>query len=142
VAEGAKRPRVVIVEDYVLIQENIRLVLESDCDVVATAEDGETALAAVTEFQPDVITLDVSLPGSSGFTLARKFQQTHPAIALIFVTAYSDSLHIGGAFDVGASGYVLKGSMQSELPAAIRKVCAGGRYLSPALHAKAGTNFS
>jgi hypothetical protein len=63
----------VIVEDYVLIQENIRLVLESDCDVVATAEDGETALAAVTEFQPDVITLDV-VRGATRFSSTNRVQ--------------------------------------------------------------------
>lgn len=141
-AETPKRPGVLIVEDYVLIQETIRLVLQRDCDVVATAEDAESALAAATELRPDFVTLDVSLPGFSGFALAEKLIQTLSATRVVFVTAHSDRMYVERAFEVGAKGYVLKGSMQTELPAAIREVTAGGRYLSPLLRARFKLNLN
>jgi two-component system response regulator DesR len=139
--EPANRPRVIIVEDFVLIQESIRLVLERECDVVAAAEDGETALAAVAELKPDIVTLDVSLPGFSGFALAQKFGETVPATKVVFISAHTDRTYIERAFEVGAKGYVLKGAIQTELTAAIRQVIAGGRYLSPLLRAKLNLNL-
>jgi two-component system response regulator DesR len=140
--EPAKRPRVMIVEDFVLIQESIRVVLEGECDVLATAEDGETALAAVAELRPDIVTLDVSLPGFSGFALAEKFSETAPATKVVFITAHTDRTYIERAFEVGAKGYVLKGAIQTELTAAIRQVSAGGRYLSPLLRARVNLNLN
>ncbi|HEX3879076.1 MAG TPA: response regulator transcription factor [Bryobacteraceae bacterium] len=135
------RPRVVVVEDYILIQENIRLVLERDCDVVATAEDSEAALAAVAEFNPDVVTVDVSLPGSSGFVLAKRLGEMWPAIHIIFVTAHDDKTYIESAFELGAKGYLLKSGLNSELPVAVREVTAGRRYLSPRVRSKVQLNL-
>lgn len=125
------RPRVMIVEDYVLIQESIRLVLERDCDVVATAEDAESALAMATELRPDLVTIDVSLPDFNGFTVMEKMLSANPGVNVIFVTAHSEQNYIERAFAAGAKGYVLKGSIQTELPAAIREVMAGRRFVSP-----------
>lgn len=126
-----RRPRVVIAEDFVLIQESMRLLLGSECDVVAAVEDAEAALAAVAAYSPDLLLLDISLGGASGFAVAEKLKELRSPVNVVFVTAYPDRQYVDRAFEIGAKGYVLKGSMRTELPAAIRAVMNGGVYRSP-----------
>jgi len=120
----------VIAEDFVLIQENIRRAVERDCDIVASVEDGEAALEAVATHAADILLLDVSLPGLSGFAVAEKLKGMQACVKVIFVTAHADRAHVERAFELGAAGYVLKGKMWTELPAAIRTVAGGGSYRS------------
>jgi DNA-binding NarL/FixJ family response regulator len=131
--ESSHRPRVVIAEDFVLIQESMRLALERDCDVMATVEDGEAALDAVAMHHADILLLDVSLPKLGGFMVAEKLSRANSAVKVIFVTAYTDKTYVERAFEIGAKGYVLKGALQTELLAAIREVTNGGVYRSPHL---------
>ena len=131
--EGANRPRIVIAEDFVLIQENIRLLLRSECDVVAAVEDGESALMAVTNHEPDILLVDVSLPGMSGFAVTQRLNELGSPVKVVFVTAHRDRHYADRAFEVGAKGYVIKSAMRSELPAAIRAVMSGELYTSPLL---------
>jgi two-component system, NarL family, response regulator NreC len=138
---GAHRSRVLIVEDFVLIQESIRLALERECEIVGTAEDAETAIAAAAEMRPNVVTLDISLPGMGGFAAAESLTRTAPGVFVVFVTAYTDPAYVERAFAIGAKGYVLKGALQAELPAAVRAVVAGGRYLSPRLRDRVKLDF-
>jgi len=126
-----KRPRVVIAEDFVLIQENIRLALPRDCEVVAAVEDGAAALDAVAALQPDILLLDVSLPDMSGFRVAEELSGKNSPVKVIFLTAYADRSYVERAFEIGVKGYLLKGKMWTELPEAIREVLAGGVYRSP-----------
>lgn len=137
-----ERPRVMIVEDFVLIQENIRLVLARECDVVGTAEDGEAALAAAAGLAPDIITIDLSLPGMSGFALAENLKQELPATKLLFVTAHGEKAYIQRAFEIGAKGYLLKDAIHTELLGAIREISAGRRYLSRRLRGTVKLNQS
>ena len=139
--ESAKRPRVLIVEDFPLIQESIRQVLQPDCEVLGAAENSEIALAEVSKLRPDIVVLDVSLPDSSGFALAEKLNQTQLKPNVVFVTAYLDKMYVERAFEIGAKGYVLKSRIHTELPAAIREVTGGGRYLSPLIRAKLNLNI-
>lgn len=132
-AELSDRPRVVIAEDFVLIQQNIRSALQKRCDVVATVEDGASALAAVESHSPDVLLLDVSLPDMSGFAVLEQLARTNASVRVILVTAHADRTYVERAFEVGARGYVLKGRMWTDLPAAIREVTTGGTYKSPLL---------
>ena len=131
--DGWRRPRVVIAEDFVLIQENIRKAIESDCDIVAAVEDGEAALEAVATKGVDILLLDVSLPGLSGFAVAEKLNGMKATVKVIFVTAHSDRVYVERAFEIGAAGYVVKGKIWTDLPAAIREVASGGSYRSPML---------
>ena len=124
------RPRILIAEDYVLIQQNIRKAIESDCEIVGTVEDGKSALAIATAQHPDIVLLDVSLPGLSGFTVAEKLIAMNSGVRVIFLTAHGDRQYVQRAFDIGASGYVLKGRMWTGLPEAIRAVSRGGSYRS------------
>ena len=130
-SEEAKRPRIVIAEDFVLIQENLRRALPPDCEIIAAVEDGASALEVVAAQNPDILLLDVSLPDMSGFALAEKLSSANSPVRIIFVTAHSDRTYVERAFEIGAKGYVLKGSMRTELPTAIREIMAGGVYRSP-----------
>jgi two-component system response regulator DesR len=129
--EQVIRPRVVIAEDFVLIQEHMRQLLQPGCDVVATVEDGDAALEAAAAYTPDILVMDISLPGISGFAVAEKLTREQPKVAVIFVTAHSDRGYADRAFEIGVKGYVLKRAMQTELPAAVHRVMAGLRYRSP-----------
>ena len=131
VSEKPRRPRIVIAEDYVLIQENIRRALPSEYEIIATVEEGAAALDVVAALNPDILLLDVSLPDMSGFAVAEKLFRTNSPVKVIFVTAYADRSYVERAFEIGAEGYILKGNMWTELPAAMREVLAGGLYRSP-----------
>ena len=132
-SQGPGRPRVVIAEDYVLIQENIRRSLPPECEIIATVEDGAATLEVVAALQPDILLLDVSLPDMSGFAVAEKLIQANSPVKVIFVTAYADRSYVERAFEIGVKGYLLKGRMWTELPLAIQEVLAGGVYRSPLL---------
>ncbi len=134
-----KRPRVVIAEDHVLIQELIREVVERECDVVAAVEDGRAAMEAVGRLQPDVLLVDAALPLTNGFAVAEKLRATHPQVKVLFVTAHAEPAYVKRAFRIGAKGYLMKGSIRVELLKAIREVLAGGQYTSPMLQEKAET---
>ena len=129
--EAPRRPRIVIAEDYVLIQENIRRALPPECEVIAAVEDGAAALNLAASHGPDILLLDVSLPDMSGFAVAEQLLRANSPVKVIFLTAYGDRQYARQAFEMGAKGYLLKGKMWSELPAAIQQVMAGGVYRSP-----------
>jgi DNA-binding NarL/FixJ family response regulator len=124
------RARVVIAEDFVLLQESIRDLLEPEFEVVAAVEDEEAALDAIAAHNPDVLLVDVSLPGIGGFPLTEQVRKTSPEVKVIFVTAYAEPAYVERAFEIGASGWVLKSSIRAELPAAIRTALEGGLYRS------------
>jgi DNA-binding NarL/FixJ family response regulator len=128
-----QRPRVVIAEDFVLIQEMIRDLLEPECEVVAMVEDGNAAIASVAAQQPQILLVDASLPIMSGFAVAEALARTHPQISIMFVTAHADPNYVERAFEIGARAYLLKGSIQLELLPAVRQVLAGGIYRSAML---------
>lgn len=129
--EPKRRPRVVIAEDYILIQENIRRALPPECEIIATVEQGAAVLETVAAQHPDILLLDVSLPDMSGFAVAEKLLRANSPVKVIFLTAYADRSYVERAFEIGAKGYLLKGKMWTELPEAIREVLAGGLYRSP-----------
>ena len=119
-----------IAEDYVLIQENIRKAIQSECEIVGV-EDGKAALDAATTQFPDILLLDVSLPVLSGFAVAEKLNSMKSAVKVIFVTAHGDRDYLERAFEVGARGYVLKGKKWTDIPAAGKAVADGELYRSP-----------
>lgn len=128
-----KRPRVLICEDSVLLQEAIRAVLEPECEIAGLVEDGRTAIEMITSEQPDIVLVDISLPGASGFVIAETAIAANAQARILFVTAYADRAYVQKAFDLGASGYVLKDSIRTELLPAIRTALDGGRFRSARL---------
>lgn len=127
--------RVLVVDDHALHRDGTRHILEDydDLEVVGDADSGEAALALVNRLQPDVVLLDIRLPGMNGIETARRIRDHHPGVRVLMVTAYDDEEYVRGAFEVGAVGYLSKSAPGRELVEAIRVVALGGTVLGPAL---------
>jgi DNA-binding NarL/FixJ family response regulator len=125
------RPRVLLVDDHTLVLDGFRKLLEDRCEIVGVAEDGRMLLRMAHELQPDIITLDISMPQLNGVDAARKLKKILPYSKLIFVTMHADPAYVNEAFKAGASGYLLKRSAGSELLQAIQSVMEGQCYVTP-----------
>ena len=124
--------RVCVVDDHALFRECIVDVLNNDpgfC-VVGEADDGSDVLDMVRESQPDVLLLDISLPGKSGLAVAKEMAQEHLDVPIVMLTMYRDERFVSEAFASGVKGYVLKEDPDQEVINAIRAVCAGRKHLS------------
>ena len=125
------RPRVLLADDHTLVLDGFRKLLEDRCEIVGVAEDGRTLLRMAQELQPDIITLDISMPQLNGVDAARKLKKMLPCTKLIFVTMHADPAYVNEAFKAGASGYLLKRSAGSELFQAIQSAMDGQCYVTP-----------
>jgi DNA-binding NarL/FixJ family response regulator len=126
-----KRPRVLLADDHTLVLEGLRKILEPECDVVGSVEDGRSLLAAAEQLKPDIILLDISMPLLNGVEAARRLRNAMPGAKVIFVTMHGDATYVAGAFRAGASGYVLKRCASLELLNAIHQVLSGRSYITP-----------
>jgi DNA-binding NarL/FixJ family response regulator len=124
------KPRVLLADDHTLVLDGFRKLLEEHCEIVGAVEDGRALLAAAERHQPDVITLDISMPQLNGIDAARRLRKLVPQAKLIFVTMHADQAYISEAFKSGASGYLLKRSAGSELVQAIHTVMNGNYYVT------------
>lgn len=125
------RPNIVIADDHLLVLEGLKRVVESEGTVVGTAANGRELVALAESLKPDIILLDVAMPLLNGIEAARQIRAHSPATKFIFVTMQVSREYIRQAFEVGASGYVLKHAAASELGQAIRQVCRGEFFVSP-----------
>jgi two-component system, NarL family, response regulator NreC len=125
--------RCLIVDDHTLFRDGLRRVLESepDIEVMGEASDAAAALEQVGEFRPDIVLMDIGMPGMSSFEAARIVDRNHPGTRLIFLTMYEDEEYLLQCLDVGAAGYVLKDAPAPNLISAVREVYQGRKYLSP-----------
>jgi two-component system, NarL family, response regulator NreC len=125
--------RCLIVDDHTLFRDGLRRVLESEADieVMGEASDAAAALQQVGQFRPDIVLMDIGMPGMSSFEAARMVDRNHPGTRLIFLTMYEDEEYLLQCLDVGAAGYVLKDSPAPNLISAVREVYQGRKYLSP-----------
>lgn len=125
------RPRVLLVDDHTMVLDGFRKLLEDRCEIVGVAEDGRALLRKAQELQPDIVTLDISMPQLNGIDAARKLKKILPHTKLIFVTMHADPAYVNEAFKAGASGYLLKRSAGSELLQAIQSAMDGQCYVTP-----------
>jgi DNA-binding NarL/FixJ family response regulator len=128
-----RKLRVILADDHHEVLEYLRQMLSICCEVVAAVSDGASAVAAVKELSPDVLVCDISMPGMSGFDVARELARMSPAVKVVFSTVHSEPAYVSAAFRAGASGYVLKASAATDLSAALRAVAAGESFVSPRL---------
>jgi len=131
---GAARViKCVIVDDHTLFRDGLRRVLESepDLEVVGEASDAAEGLEKIRELQPDVVLLDIGMPGMSSFEAARILVQDYPHIRLIFLTMHEEEEYLLQCMRVGASGFMLKDSPAPKVVTAVREVFQGHKYLSP-----------
>jgi two-component system response regulator NreC len=125
--------RVLVVDDHTLIRQGIVGLLESqpDIEVVAEAGSAPEALAAATRLAPDVVLMDVSMPGMSGLEATRSIRAGSPATRVLILTIHDREDYLYEALRAGASGYVLKGADVQELLRAVRSAARGEMYLYP-----------
>jgi two-component system response regulator NreC len=130
--------RTVIVDDHAVVRSGLRLVLEneSDIEVVAEAADARTAVFEARAHHPDVILLDVVMPGRSGIEAIPDLLEESPESKVLVLSMQDDPAYVREAFGAGASGYVLKEAADAEVVAAVREVAGGERYVHPALGAR------
>jgi two-component system, NarL family, response regulator NreC len=122
-----------IVDDHTLFREGIRHLLGGDpeIEVIGEAYDASDALDKVGALRPDVVLLDIGMPGLSSFEAARSIDRNWPHTRTIFLTMYEDEEYLLQSLDAGASGYMLKDVPAPELLEAVREVSRGRKYLSP-----------
>jgi len=134
--------RVLVADDHELVRKGLTLLLtaEPDLNVVAEAADGEEAIRKAHEAKPDVVVMDISMPGMNGLNATRALKQAEPGPLVITLTRHTDEAYLQELLRAGASGYVLKRSAPTELLHAIRRVAAGGQYVDSTLtsHVTAG----
>lgn len=123
------RPRVLLADDDAGILKAISRTLETDFDVVATVMDGRNALDAVPRLDPDVVVLDISMPGLNGFQTAEELKRLGSRATIVFLTMHQDDDFVSKALRCGAMGYVLKTLASSDLTPALHHALAGRRFL-------------
>lgn len=123
--------RVMIVDDHTLMRSGLKLMLanQPDIEVVGEAADGETALVLFEAARPDLVLLDVSMPGLGGLGCLKKIKEIAPETKVILLTMHEDVRYLKEGFEAGASGYVLKKAADDVLYQAIRTVSAGEVFM-------------
>lgn len=132
------RRRVFLVDDHPIVLSGIRAMVEKqdDLQVVGVAGDVESALTRMTEIMPDIVVIDISLPGASGIVLVDQMRALYPKIATLALTLHEEPAYVRQLLQAGARGFILKRSAAEELIHAIRSVLAGGLYIDPSVAAK------
>ena len=127
--------RIMLADDHAAWRQHVQALLvdESDVEFVAEAADGQTALRLVHALLPDLILMDVIMPQLNGIEATRRILAAHPAVQVLALSMHADRRFVEIMLRAGASGYVLKERMFTDLVSAIRAVLAGQRYLSPPL---------
>jgi two-component system, NarL family, response regulator NreC len=130
--------RVLLVDDHSVVRSGLRMLLDSQDDIETVGEAGDmrTAVFETRALKPDVILMDMVMPGGSGIEATTAVLKEHPDAKVLVLSMQDDPSYVREAFAVGASGYVLKEAADAEVVAAIREVATGGRYVHPALGAR------
>ncbi len=130
--------RVLIVDDHALVRSGLRLLLEAEDDVTVEDEAGnaEDAVRKARLHKPDVVLLDIVMPGGSGLDAAPAIKEAAPKSRILVLSMQDDPSYVRQAFSAGANGYLLKEAADAELVAAVREVAAGGSYVHPTLGAR------
>lgn len=136
--------KIVIADDQELIRDSLKIVLSAnpDMEVIDTVADGREVICSVRNAKPDIILMDVRMPGMDGVSCSQIIKENYPQIKLIILTTFDDDEYVYNALKYGASGYLLKGVSMAELSAAIRTVYSGKAMINPDIAAKVVRLFS
>jgi DNA-binding NarL/FixJ family response regulator len=136
--EKERSLRVIVVDDSEVVRTKIRSLLESDraFELVGEAEDGEAGLALAGEKQPDLVVMDLRMPGMSGIQATWQLGTVAPTSRVLVLTVSADQEDVTDAIMAGARGYVVKGAGDEEITAALKGVAAGERVISPQVASK------
>jgi DNA-binding NarL/FixJ family response regulator len=130
--------RVLLADDHEIVRAGVKMLVDaqSDMSVVGEASNGDDAIKLAADLSPDVIVMDISMPGLNGLKATKQIKQTNPEIKILTLTRHTDDGYLQQLIKAGANGYVLKQSAPAELVNAIRVVGGGKSYLDPALTEK------
>ena len=133
----AGKLRLLLADDHETVREGLRMILNAqpDMQVVATAGDGREAISQAERMTPDVVIMDISMPGLNGLAATMQLTEKCPGAKVLTLTRHADSSYLQQLLRAGAAGYVLKQSRPAELLHAIRSVATGGKYLDPSITA-------
>jgi len=126
---------ILLADDHAVMRQGLRALLEAETDfsVVGEAADGLEALKQVERLGPEVLVIDLKMPGLNGLEVVRQVRQRHLATRVVILSMYDDEPHVLEALRHGAVAYVVKGATAADLITAVREAAAGRRYLSPPL---------
>jgi len=135
--------RILLADDHVTVRHGLKLLIDSqpDMTVIAEASDGKAAIESAVALKPDVIVMDISMPGMNGLVATRRLKQLQPGTAIVTLTRHADDAYLHELLRAGVSGYVLKQSAPGELLQAIRAAASGGQFLDSALTARVTAAF-
>ncbi|BCX04002.1 MAG: DNA-binding response regulator [Candidatus Roseilinea sp.] len=138
------RIRILIVDDQRLMREGLRMLLEmeEDFEVVGEAADGQAALDACAQLAPDIVLMDIRMPGMDGVEATRRLLQRNPSARVIILTTFDDDQYVFEGLRAGALGYLLKDLSGEELARAIRTVAHGGALIEPSIARKVFAEFA
>ena len=133
-----KKIRILLADDHALFRYGIRALLDKqdDIEVVGEAVDGQEAITKVQKLRPDVVLMDIAMPGATGLEATRQIKTTSPDIYILILTMLEDEHYFFQSIQAGALGFILKGAMPEELLAAVRTVADGQAYLHGSLSKK------
>jgi len=135
--DDSKRYRVLLAEDHALLRQSLKAYLETQglCQVVGQAQDGREAMRLYGELRPDIVLMDLSMPGVDGMVAVKAIKRDFPDARIIALTAHRSEDYLHAALDSGVDGYVVKAASAEDLLTAIRAVCRGEAYVSPEVSA-------
>lgn len=127
--------RILIVDDHAVVRAGLRALLgaEPDFQVVGEAADGPTAIALALEATPDVIVIDMNMPGMNGIEATRQLREKLPTARVLILTLHADASYLRQAVEQGAAGYVLKSAVEPQIINAIRTVAQGDMFIDPTM---------
>jgi DNA-binding NarL/FixJ family response regulator len=130
--------RILIVDDHALVRAGIRALVEKlpGVEVVAEASEGRSALTSISDLQPDIVLMDIAMPGLNGLEATRRIVKDSSAARVIILSMHTSEEYVWQALRAGARGYLLKGGSLAELELAIESVWEGEIYLSPPISRK------
>ena len=137
-SEHGPRLRILLADDHVTMRRGLCLLIDAEPDmkVVSEVSDGGAALRMAATMKPDVVVMDISMPGLNGLAATRALREQQPDVAIVTLTRHADDAYVQELLRAGVSGYVLKQSAPTELLQAIRAAAAGGQYLDSTLTAR------
>jgi DNA-binding NarL/FixJ family response regulator len=134
-AKSSRKTRILLADDHAIVRQGFRAILaaQADMEIIGEAGDGREAVEQAIELKPDVVVMDVAMPGLNGIEATRRLADALPAARVLALSMHKDAVYVREILRAGARGYLLKDSFDRDLIAAIRAVAKGEAYLSPAI---------
>ena len=127
------RPRILVADDHTLILAGTCVLLQTQYEVVGTVSNGRDLIEMALRVHPDIIIMDITMPGLNGIDAARQIKERLPAVKLVFLTMHGNPAYVSSALQAGGTGYVLKSAANEDLLLALRSVLDGRMHVSPGI---------